>query len=178
MVAPKYEVDPGDRLAKAIKDASRKVEDLSEPLARISQSWFKGNASIFKVTASSGKYADYKNGGANSPYAKAKKRNYEFIYPMLMASGKLAKSLTDPDDEFAYNKVVNKNELIVGTTVTNEDNVPYPFYLHHGLGNVAAARPVVLFGTEQVAPSDMNKRVERWVLEIGNHVFRETEAFI
>lgn len=175
MVATSYEVDSEKRLDKAIKKAIKEVEDLTLPFSLISKSWFKGNRSIFDMGRKGpGKYEDY-DGGAESAYATRKKKTYGFVYPMLVASGKLKESMINPNSSDSINSVINKKTLELGTSVTSAAGAPYPSYLHYGT-KFMPARPVVLFGSEQVAPSELNKRVSIWVKIIEDYVLQVSGA--
>lgn len=148
-------VDAGEKLRKAIREAATKVGDLTIPLTEISRQWFKSNRAIFTLQ-SAGKYVDL-----SAPYKKAKKRDVGFVYPILKRSGALERSITNPSDNNAVSYIINKLALAVGTSVTNEKGVPYPAIIHEGRGS-QPERLVVLFGNEQIAPPQLNKRIEGW----------------
>jgi hypothetical protein len=149
------EVDPFGRLRATLKEASDKLGDLTVPLTLIAQSWFKSNKAIFAL-AGPGKYVDL-----TDLYKKQKTKALGSPYPILKYTGRLEKSLTDPTNPAAISEIVNKNSLIVGTRVQSKSGAPYASFLHFGTSRMAA-RPVVLFGNEQVAPGALEARVEGW----------------
>lgn len=169
MVEITYEVDPGGKFKEAIKDASKKVDDLTLPFISITKSWYQGNKSIFNLK-SPGKYTDYKrNKDGFSRYADLKDRRLGSPYPMLRGfTGKLEKSLTEAGNEGTINQVVNKKILILGTSV------PYAPYLQFGT-KFMVPRPFMFIGPEQTSPSDLNRRAETWVLIIQDYVKQSTQ---
>lgn len=159
----KYQVDPQKKLAKALQKASLLVNDLTIPLQLISQQWFKSNRAIFTLK-SQGKYVDL-----SELYKPRKKTAWGFVYPILKASGKLEKSITDPAHSNAISFIINRKSLVVGT------NVEYAEFLHDGTSKMPA-RAVVLFGNEQVAPNALNTRVRQWELAILDYAAKVSGA--
>lgn len=149
------EVDPGAELQKTLQGISTRVSDLTIPLGLIGQQWFKSNRAIFTLK-SAGKYFDL-----TEKYANFKIRHLGSQYPILRLTGKLEASITDPSDENAVGYIINKISLALGTRVATESGAPYAWFLHHGTAKMRA-RPVVLFGNEQVAPGALSNRVEQW----------------
>ena len=162
-------VDPNKEFEKALKDASRKMDDLRIPMSLIAKEWFKSNRAIFS-TAGYGKYEKYK-----SNYAKWKMKQFGRIQ-VLKVSGQLEKSLTNPRNEFSVNQIINKKTLIVGTKVLSKKGAPYAIYLQNGT-KFMKARPPVLFGTEQIAPTKLNKRVSNWGLILRAYVLQKSKTF-
>lgn len=146
----KFVVDPGKEFQSAIASASEKVDDLTIPLTLIAQSWFKTNRAIFSLKGP-GKYKDL-----SEKYKKIKARKFGSPYPILLASGRLAASITVPGASESINKILNKKNLILGTTT------PYAAPLQFG-SKFMPARPMVLIGSEQVSPEGVNRRLEAWV---------------
>lgn len=171
---PKVEVDPQRKLSEALQEAAKKVSDLTIPLHSIAQSWFKSNNAIFSLKGP-GKYPPFKNSTRTSgsrgmdveksPYQKWKIKKFGFDYPLLFATGALAKSITDPTDESAVNYIINKVSLAVGTAV------PYAIYHQSKMPRaIMPYRPMILFGNEQVAPGALAGRVKQWREQIFDHV--------
>lgn len=177
----KIDVDPNQELQKSLNKTIRKLGDITIPLMLISRSWFKGNVSQFdKGRKSRGKYADL-----STNYKNLKKKYIGSAYPILRGfikvkgskarkSGKLADSMTDPRNKYAVNLIVNKKSLIMGTKVRNKKGKNYAFYLNDGT-KFMPARKVVLFGSEQVATSQQNKRVQGWVYMLEKYARDVTE---
>lgn len=161
----KLEVDPQAKLAKTLQKYSKKVGDLTIPLTLISQQWFKSNIAIFSLQ-SKGKYTDL------SPiYKERKKKDVGFAYPIMKRGGDLERSLTNPEDGSAVNRIINRLALTVGTSV------PYAiFHQSKKPRTKMPFRPVVLFGNEQIAPNALKRRVRDWEKMIGDHVRQVTGA--
>lgn len=180
----KYNVDPDKRLEKAIKKASKQLDDLTIPYRLMTREWYKGNRSIFdEGRKGPGKYIDL-----SPKYKKAKTKAIGSPYPILRGflkpkgqpaskSGRLAKSMTDPSDAGTVATIVNKKILVLGTKVTGKGGVPYPRILHLGLGRMPGPRPFVLIGGEQVATNQVNKRRENWVELLSDYVKQVSEGF-
>lgn len=165
MVNLQFQVDPDKEFAASVKKARARVGDLTIPFTLISKSWFQSNKSIFSL-AGPGKYVDLK------PSTKATKlRVLGTVYPILRFSGALESSLTDPGDSKSIAKIENKKVLFLGSSIS------YLPYLQFGT-KFMAARPVILLGPEQVAPSGINKRREAWIAILRSYVEQVTgEAF-
>lgn len=134
--------------------------DLSTPFRLIQESWWKGNRFIFAVTGP-GKYADLKDSTK-----KTKKATYGFLYPILRASGAMEQTLIQPGDPA---NTISKTSMTVGTSVK------YAKFLQDGTSKMVA-RPVVLLGTEQVAPNALNTRTQLWAKMIGDYINQSVGA--
>ena len=165
-------VDPDKRFNDALRRAQNKVGDLTLPLNLITKSWFKGNRSIFDLGRKGpGKYIDL------SPKYKARKKKIlGSPYPILVGftkskrrSGKLARSMTNPTNPDSIANIINKKSLILGTKAKTQKGHLYPASLHYGT-RFMPARPFVLLGSEQVAPSPVNRRKELWIKIIKDYV--------
>lgn len=162
------DVDSNKQLQQAIDSALKNVKDLTIPYKLMAQSWFKGNQSIFdRGRQSSGKYIDL-----SEAYKIRKRKIHGFIYPILLAKGKLARSVTDPRDENAINYIVDKKYLFLGTRAVTSKGFPYAIAIQTGTRKMPA-RPFVLIGAEQVANKVQNKRLEAWIETINSFVFQE-----
>lgn len=157
-----YEVDPDGQFAQAIKDALKKVSDLRIPFNLIANSWFKSNKAIFALSGP-GKYKDFKNDRSRDQ----KKTAVGFEYPLLRRSGFLEKSITEKNDPDAI-RVVTKTELTLGSSIS--------YGQFHQFGTkFMAARPFVLIGAEQVAPSGINNRHLAWIQQVTDYVLQSCE---
>jgi len=176
----KFEIDEDGEFGRAINIAIKEVGDLRAPFGLIKESWFKGNMSIFpEKRGGPGKYADL-----SEKYKRRKEKAIGSAYPILRGfvkpkggaarkSGRLARSMTVPNSKGAISTVTNKRTLTLGTQVKNKKGVLYPEYLHFGTSKMPA-RPLLLLGAEQVAPSQINKRVENWVKMISDYVIQKS----
>lgn len=174
-------VDPKSSLRKTLQAAGRKLGDLTIPLKQISQEWFSSNKFIFELK-SAGKYEDLSSkpffawwemgdlrrlfSGGYKEYKSAK---VGFVYPILKSSGRLAQSITNPSHENAISFIINRKDLTLGT------NVEYAHFHNDGTKNMPA-RPPVLFGNEQVAPSALNRRIEIWETRMLDYVAQVSGA--
>ena len=181
-----YIVDPGQILNKAIKEALLQVNDLRIPYHLITQSWFKTNLSLFDMSRRGpGKYPilgglnPFEKRGKNklTNYqiaARAKIKEVGFMYPLLVRSGKVANSMTQPRDSNAVSMIVNKTILVLGTKAKSKDGYPYPIALQVAGGKAQyKPRPMVLIGVEQVVPGQTNKRELIWAEIISDHVVKK-----
>ncbi len=129
------EVSNYARLSGALQDYIKVFGDATEPLTSIVNDWFQNNKQIFALKGK-GKYVDLSEG-----YKQFKKEFFGFIYPILRASGKLERSITDKKDNDAI-AVVTKKEAIMGTSTKTKDGAPYPSYLQYGTKRMPA-RPFI-----------------------------------
>lgn len=178
-----YEVDPGGKLQKEINKTIKILGDLSAPYKLMTDSWFKGNVSIFdEGRQGPGKYADL-----TEPYKTRKERAIGKAYPILRGflkepgqparkSGKLADSMTDPTHPDAVSTVANKTILILGTKVKSKKGHPYPLSLHFGTKNMEA-RPLALIGGEQVATRQVNVRRDIWIETLRSFTIDSSKGF-
>jgi phage gpG-like protein len=154
-----FEVDPQKKLSQILRDASKQVQDLTLPLNLIAQQWFKSNNAIFALKGP-GKYTPFqgrKDKDGKTRYQKQKIADHGFDYPLLLAGGRLMRSITDPKDTSSVNQIINKNSLVVGTSVE------YAIYHQSKAArSVIPRRPMILFGNEQVAPGSLNIRISQW----------------
>lgn len=151
MVKPVITVDPGKKLREFIREAGRKVSDLTPVLILIGQYWRKSNASIFTLK-SKGKYADL-----SEPYKGWKRSLLGSEYPIMLLHGRLMASITGEPSSESIQHVINKKSLQLGTSV------PYANILQEGSKkNNLPARPVVMYGHEQVAPAALKTRIKIW----------------
>lgn len=148
----KVQADPKKELRKTLKEAQKKLADLTIPLTLIAQSWFKSNRAIFTLKGP-GKYVDFRS----MAYRMWKRNHLGSEYPMMKLTGRIEKSITDPQASESINLILNKKHLVLGTSV------PYANIHAQGAPSInLAKRPVVLFGNESVAPNELNTRVESW----------------
>lgn len=157
------EVDPGQQMRDAIKEAIAQVGNLTIPYKMIAQSWFKSNKAIFSVKGK-GKYDDL-----TANYKKEKEKAVGFVYPILRRSGALEESITNPTSSKSVNKIINGKILLLGTSI--EYGPPH----QSGAPSInLPKRPFVLLGPEQVAPSGINKRHLAWMQLIKDHCIQQT----
>lgn len=107
-----YSVDNDRRFRDALEDAQRQVKDLRVPLTLISKDWFQSNNAIFNLTGPGG-YPPA------SPSTIAKRnRKGQPVYPLLVSTGRLRDSMTNPAHPDSVNVIVNQRSLFLGTKVS------------------------------------------------------------
>ncbi len=159
-MAMRFEVDPDKTFSRAVQKAAEEVGDLRIPLTLIAKQWFQSNKAIFSLSGP-GKYKDL-----SKLYKRAKLNRYGHIYPIFgTRKGPLEKSITDPNDGGAVNNIINKTTLVMGT------RVPHAIF-HQGPGTRTKMpfRPIVMIGSEQIAPPELNKRRDIWIKMLGDYV--------
>lgn len=164
-----YEVDNDRSFRAALERASLTVQDLRISFGLISEDFYKSEQSIFKLQGT-GQYPDYKNGGANSPYARAKmkKLNASSPYPLLVRSGALARSMLGPSNRGSIHKITNLS-LTIGTSIWYGI-----FHQSDKPRKKIPLRKFVFIGPEakQFATSAQMGRLERWNNILNDHVLR------
>lgn len=163
MVNPGFDVDPKGELTKAINKASKEVSDLTVPLILIGQYWRRSNASIFKVKGP-GKWHDL-----SEKYKRFKRSILGSEYPIMLFNGRLMASITGQPNPESIQNVINKKSLVLGTSV------PYAYFLANSRKK---PRPVVLYGVEQTAPTELNNRVEAWQKILADWVAQKSGEVI
>lgn len=156
----KYAFDPDGAFQKKLNDAFKATGDLTIPLTLIAREWFQSNKSIFALKGK-GRYTDL-----SPKYKKAKQRRYGFVYPILMASGRLMASITSPPGADSINYIINKNTLVLGTKV--------PYAIYHQSQEPRSKmpyRPFLFVGVEQIAPHDIKQnRLKNWIKIIDSYL--------
>lgn len=152
----------------ALKRASETVQDLRIPFGLILSDFYKSEASIFGLK-SPGKYPDFKNGGPESRYAKAKLKKVGFQYPLLVRSGRLANSLLGPNNRDSVSKITNLS-LTFGTST--------PYGIYHQSNAPRSRIPLRKFlfiGPEapQFASSEQAGRLTRWNNILNDFVLKK-----
>ena len=159
-----YAFDQDSEFRKTLEDVYNRTGDLTIPLTLIAKSWYKGNRSIF-VLKGPGRYIDL-----TEKYKRRKKSKWGFVYPILKASGRLAESITDPSSADAIHYIVNKNTLVLGTSV------PYAIYHQSQEPRTRMPyRPFLFVGVEQIAPNDIkNNRLKTWFQILDSYLTQRT----
>ncbi len=188
-----YVFDENSEFQKKVKHLYEQTKDLTIPLRLIASSWFRGNKSIFDSNRiGPGRYTDlsekpffarwerdnpdlmrfYKGG-----YKEYKKAKHGFVYPILKATGKLERSITDPSDSNSVNLIINKSTLVLGTKV--DYGIYHQSQTERGkrkTGRAMPYRPFLFVGVEQIAPNDIkNNRLKTWMQILDNHFKQVTK---
>lgn len=128
-----YELTNDKAFADKLKEARQVTDDLRIPLRKIAIDFYKGQKAIFGLKGP-GQYPDFKGpkvkdtwkrpgnpsartrDGNLTAYQNVKKKRYGFLYPLLVATGKLGLSASTPDAEGSIYKL-GKNSLQIGTSI-------------------------------------------------------------
>jgi hypothetical protein len=132
----------------SVREAQRSVGDLTEPLTEIANDWLRTNRLLFQVSGP-GPWADLSGGRSrrdakgrfrspNGGYKAAKLKRWGFVYPILRASGRLERSLTEPGNPEGLIEIENGTNLRLGTRVTGAGGANYPAFLQHGTSTMPA----------------------------------------
>ena len=136
------------RFIKALRKASKKVDDLRIPLNEIANRFMESRKFIFDLSRSGpGAYQDL-----SDKYKKWKTRLIGTPYPILYLTGRLKESITKEGRENIKN--VRPKLLEIGSTV------PYALYLQKGSKKInLPAREFLFWGPE--SPKFANHHVVR-----------------
>lgn len=180
-----YVLENDAAFSKTLSDASEVVSDLRVPFGLIGRDFYRSELAIFKLKGP-GQYPAFKNSvrvagpgakpgtfGAGfdvekSRYQQKKIKRYGFDYPLLVASGRLAASITQPNAPDSVYQVT-KLSLTIGTTV------PYGIYHQSDAPRKKIPlRKFVFIGPEapQFATSDQMGRLERWTGYIEDYAVK------
>lgn len=166
-----YSVANDAAFRAALARARASVSDLRIPFALIARDFYRSQQAIFKLK-SPGKYDDFKNGGPKSRYAKAKLKAVGFKYPLLVRSGKLARSFGGPGAPSNITQI-EKISLTMGTTVE--------YGAYHQSDEPRSKIPLRKFlfiGPEasRFATSGQMGRLERWNNILNDQVLKSLKA--
>lgn len=183
-----YTLENDKRFIQTLKDASEIVSDLRIPFGLISRDFYRSELSIFKLKGP-GLYPPFKNsarasslgGGVGlgakkgsevditkSPYQRKKLKKFGFDYPLLVATGRLAASITTPNAPGSLLSIT-KLSMVIGTTV------PYGIYHQSDAPrSKIPQRKFVFIGPEapRFATSQQQGRLERWTGYIESYVIK------
>ncbi len=194
-IGTSYVLENDREFAATLKDAAEIVEDFRIPFGLISRDFYKSEKAIFGLK-SPGQYPAFKGSGGSvqasslgksrgdtryrrtvynvseggkSPYQKRKLKKYGFDYPLLVASGRLAASITQPNAPGSVN-IITKLSLTIGTTV--------PYGIYHQSDEPRSKMPLrkfVFIGPEapRFATSDQMGRLQRWIGYVEDHYYKE-----
>jgi phage gpG-like protein len=165
-----YSVDNDKRFRNALKAASESIDDFRIPFGSILRDFYRSQQAIWKLQGP-GKYPPFqsknmKEGQNKTPYQLQKIRKYGFDYPLLVASGRLAASLSGPNNPGSV-AVISRLSLIFGSSVA--------YGMYHQSDEPRKKIPLRKFlfiGPEapRFATSDQVGRLQRWIGYINDHV--------
>ena len=134
-ISAKYDKDSYTKFMQALKAASAKTKNLRIPLQEIADRFLESRNFIFdRSRRGPGRYKDLRGW---TKHLKAKEVN--FVYPILLRTGRLAASLTRSGGENI--KEVGAKTLVIGTSV------PYASKHQEGKGKLPK-RPFLFWGPE------------------------------
>ncbi len=139
------------KLAPKFKELGKKMQDMRPLFEQLSSDFYKDEKKIFSLKGP-GKYEDLSESYKNSKMAK-----YGFLYPILFANGKLARSLLHRRGPGSIN-IIDKQFFEIGTSVS------YARFHHSKLARRKLPRRPIFFFAEQ------NKDMAfRWNRIIGKY---------
>lgn len=170
--------DPDSSFQKKIQEVLEATGDLRVPFSLMADQWFQGNKSIFALKGP-GRYKDlstrpvnafwevnktyreaYKEGG----YKAYKIKRYGSAYPILFATGRLSRSLTENNIDSI--RIVEKDQLTLGTKVSYG-----VYHQSQGVRTKMPYRPFLFVGVEQIAPNDIRqRRVSGWLATLDSYL--------
>lgn len=161
-----YSIENDAKFRAGLKAAAAAVGDLTIPLTLISKDFYRSEKAIFKLKGP-GQYDDLKE------KTKDDKRRKGFsVYPILKRTGRLEGSLTNPTHPEAYNQILNKTILVIGTDV--------PYGVYHQSDRPRKKIPLRKFlfiGPEsKFATSDQKGRLERWMNILQGYVMQRLKV--
>lgn len=168
-----YKVDNDRRFRDAIARAAEGVKSLKVPFGLILQNFYKSEQAIWQLKGP-GLYPPFKhsatisthNGkrvrtaeGGESPYQKRKLKKYGHDYPLLVATGALAASLSGPNNPGSIADI-QPLSLTIGTSIH--------YGIYHQSDRARSKIPLRKFlfiGPEapQFAKDELAGRAERWL---------------
>lgn len=148
-----------------MQSCAEQTGDLRIPFGQVMRDFYRSEQSIFKLK-SAGQYPDFKGGGSNSVYAKAKQKSVGFKYPLLVRRGKLAASVLGPSNPGSIAEIT-KLSLTIGTSIG--------YGVYHQSDKPRRMMPLRKFlfiGPEapRFATSEQIGRLERWVGYMNDHM--------
>lgn len=151
-----FRISNREAIKRELEEARRLVGDLSVPLTAIAGDWFRTNRLYFQASGS-GPWADLSNGNAPrgkvrgfgakktgekggrvGGYKEQKLKRWGFVYPILRASGKFERSITEPADSNSLLEILNASTLLLGSRAVSDRGAPYPKFLHTGTNQMPA----------------------------------------
>lgn len=148
-----YKIENDAKFRAGLKAAAAAVGDLTVPLTLIAKDFYKSEKAIFMLKGP-GQYPDLKE-----KTKEAKRRGGFSVYPILKRTGRLGESLTNPTHPDAFNQILNKTTLVIGT------QVPYGVYHQSDAPRFKIPlRKFLFIGPEsKFAGSEQRGRLERWM---------------
>ncbi len=182
-----YELVNDERVSSALRRAASVSKDLRIPFAQIAKDFQKSRKAIFALQ-SAGQYPDLStkpffawwekdedlrrqfDGG----YKEYKKAKFGFAYPILKATGRLEKSVTDPGDPENVTRI-GPIEMELGTRV--------PYAVYHQSDEPRSRIPLRKFlfvGPESIkfANSEVSGFPERALNTLNSYVLRQLKKSI
>jgi hypothetical protein len=178
-----YKVENDKAFQKLIDSAFKETRDLTIPFRQIVRAFYQSRKAIFKLKGP-GAYPDFKGPkvqetwknpgrpeqrtrkGELTAYQNLKLKQVGFLYPLLKSSGTLEKSITNPSD-------TNAEQKIDATSLTIITKVPYANYHQQDnpdLGDaVIPTRKFFFIGGET---SQSNRDIERYTKIINDHIVK------
>ncbi len=160
-VATSYIVENDRSFQRGLDRLQATTSDFRIPFGSIGKAWLQSNKQIFTLK-SSGKYADPKPSTVRS-----KLRNPGFVFPLLIKSGRLSKSLLSKSDKENVLEI-GRASLVMGTTT------PHAIFHQEGTKFMPARKPIFISGgpKEDAKDASAGGRLNRWLNIINDHILQ------
>lgn len=189
MFGTSYVIENDAKFKQTLKDAAEIISDFRVPFGLISRDFYRSEKAIFGLKGP-GQYPVFKNSYrvqyeqdgvgvkklsakkqfdvTKSPYQQRKLKKYGFDYPLLVASGRLAASITQPNASGSIN-LITPLSLVIGTSVE--------YGIYHQSDKPRSKIPqrkFVFIGPEApaFATSEQQGRLERWLGYVEDYVIK------
>jgi phage gpG-like protein len=166
----KYSLENYQTFQSKIDEAFKKVGNLRVPFSDIVDDFYKSERAIFKLK-SPGAYKDL-----TPAYAKRKEKKHKFKYPILRATGKLERSVTERGGPGNIT-IIGDRFAVVGTFI------PYAAVHQFGGGNNIPSRPFIFVGPEtsrfeEADRQGLGGRLTRWTNMLDGYVQAVMDAAV
>lgn len=160
-----YVLENSKKFQAALKDAGEKIGNLRVPLNLIMNDFYRSEKAIFQLKGA-GQYPEI-----SKRYGLQKEGAVGFKYPLLVRTGRLAKSMLSKTAPGAV-ALISEQSLTIGTTVR--------YGIYHQSDEPRKKIPLrkfVFIGPEapKFATSDQMGRTERWLGYINDYVTKKLE---
>ena len=189
-ITTSYSLENDAAFKRMLSDASEVISDFRVPFGLISRDFYRSERAIFKLKGP-GQYPAFKNSIrqqfvqdgvgvkrlapnkqkdiTKSPYQIRKLKKFGFDYPLLVATGALAASITTPNSRGSIN-TITKLSFVVGTSIS--------YGIFHQSDEARSKIPLrkfVFIGPEapQFATSDQQGRLERWLGYVEDYAVKQ-----
>ena len=158
-----FDVDPSGQFKAALERAKASAEDLREAMQEIADDYYEGQRDVFEQ--SPGIYP-----ALTDATKKKKQLEFGFIYPILVASGRMKTAASVQGGKGNITKT-DKTVLTVGV---DPSTVSYADFHQMGTRKMKQREFLFIGPESQFSNSDQKKRPERWAKILFDFVVKKT----